>query len=291
MQTMHLKLILINLLFLLFLLNSCTREIEINRVETNPKLVLNCFLIAGEPVTAYVSHTLPVTSGSIPFVVDATVELWENNSFVTNLTPADSGIYKTAYIIREQSKYEVRVNKPGFDPISGMDSVPSSVQLQTAIAEYSKYKYADAGEILPLWSFEVTLTDNIASKNYYALNFIQMNPLFPDNPFRTFNNSYYSDIIISNEGYSGYFPDTYVFSDQLFDGMERTILMMMKDNECYYPTESLKTLSEGYYIVLFSTSKTYYTYMKSLVVHRFNLQMSTDTGEAIYKGFTVNIPD
>lgn len=72
-------------------------------------------------------------------VDDATVEIWENGSFVENLIPGNFGLfYSNNFSPTENNNYEIRVSAPGFTIVTSEDSVPEKVVFSNVEYTYLK---------------------------------------------------------------------------------------------------------------------------------------------------------
>ena len=154
------------MLFALVGLASCTREIQFNGDETEPKLVLYSVARAGEPLEVEVSHSaFFLKSGPASSYVESlkpesgTVRLYVNGSsvpyFLTRRAPQDTYdaplYYDSTYVPSEGDRLRLVVSFPGFDEVSAEVEVPVSSVLTVDSAtlrpisedSYGSYCYYD----------------------------------------------------------------------------------------------------------------------------------------------------
>ena len=80
-MSMHMKHIF--LLALLLLVTSCMKEIDLEHLRPEPKLVLNCVIIQDKPIIASLSRTWFYTEGGVNLLMEnSDVKLYVNDRFV-----------------------------------------------------------------------------------------------------------------------------------------------------------------------------------------------------------------
>ena len=234
-------------LLVLMLSTACTKEIEFKTEQVSSKLVLNCLLAADQPINVHLSQTVPLFADSIPFIENAMVELYENDSLVDVLVSMGKGMYTSSIFAREGYNYKIKASSPGFEEVTGEDYVPELVPIISATADYGLFLYNSQSEIS------------------YGIDFIT-----------SIHNTYVNpDPLFSTEDYFGYIPNQFLFSDSYFSGLQKEIRMKME--VAHYTQErttSLWLLPEGINIVLRSVSKNYYLFFDpfSKFVHLIHIQ-------------------
>lgn len=121
---------------------ACTKEVEFRDKETDPRLVINCVVTAGEPVCFSVGKSVfflsDVTNTSAP--EGLAVTLLVNGSEIYGLTVEDDTIgytngsayhysedgqpiihklFRSAYVAKEGDEVRVKASAPGFEPAEG----------------------------------------------------------------------------------------------------------------------------------------------------------------------------
>ena len=250
---------------------SCSKEIEINTLDYEKRLVVNSVFNTQKPFFFHFSYTeVPINSYSI--IGDSIhVILYEDthkildkmvlsDSLMTNIYPTDGCLYK------------LKVQTIGFDTVIAYESLPYSVSINEATIKPAVALDSYGDKIAEVG---VTFTDLANKPNYYELlvvnSFVggRISSYVPIDPEREI-----IDSVILNEGDKNYFPTTFFFSDELFDGQEYTLRFRHR---------ILNSTQFG--VVLRSTSKNYYLYRKYWTRHYFN-QPTHEFGfeGLIYKG-------
>ena len=120
------------------LLISCERTIEIDLPAHEPKLTIDCHLMAGKVAEAKVSHSMHSMGNSNNFsaLPDAEVVLFENNVSVDTLIYVDDnteewwdyeiGVFVGDYIVKSGKTYKVQVNQGNYETAYGETVCPGN---------------------------------------------------------------------------------------------------------------------------------------------------------------------
>ena len=274
-------------LLVLMLSTACTKEIEFKTEQVSSKLVLNCLLAADQPINVHLSQTAPLFADSIPFIENAMVELYENDSLVDVLVSMGKGMYTSSIFAREGYNYKIKASSPGFEEVTGEDYVPELVPIISATADYGLFLYNSQSEISYGIDFITSIHDPSGIDNYYEIVFSNKRLKGGRYSVDIYNTYVNPDPLFSTEDYFGYIPNQFLFSDSYFSGLQKEIRMKME--VAHYTQERTTTLwllPEGINIVLRYVSKNYYLFFKSWIKHQYNLQVSVSTDQAIYEGLT-----
>lgn len=277
-----------NFCLLIFVISiSCTKEIEFKTKQIPSKLVLNSLLSADRLINVHLSQTVPLFNDSIPFIENARVELFENDSLVDVLASMGEGMYTSRIYAREGYYYKIKATSPGFEEVSGEDYVPELVPIISATADYGLFLYDFQGEIRYGIDFVTSIQDSPGTDNYYEIIFANKRLKSGRYSLDIYNSYVNPDPLFSTEDYFGYTPNQFLFSDSYFSGLQKDIRMKM-ESSYYFPdrNSSLGYLPEGMNIVLRAVSENYYLFFKSWIKHQYNLQVSVSIDEAIYEGLT-----
>lgn len=265
----------------------CSKELSMKLPKESSKLVLNCLLIAGEPIVAQVSHTAPVISGEVMYINHAAVELWEGDKYIKQMIYSKDGEYTSNVAAQAGKSYTLKVTVSGYEQVEGTDSVPLSVDIIDAKSGWGAHPYIQAGEVQYYDDYSLVFKDDPLHENYYELVFLGQ---------QRYSDSTYligvasicriPDPVIEAEGLINFFPESYGFSDQQNNGKEFSIEMSFSGGVSSLFTQPLINGTDGNYTILRSTSNNYYNFKKSWYVHRYNQQYSSSIVEMIYEGLT-----
>lgn len=245
-------------LFLFF--TSCTKEIEINTSGFEKKLVVNSLFTPDKPFEFRFSYTI-LPNESLPVFTDS-IHLWlyENESQVLD-TLFLSDTFSSSYYSKSGCSYRLKVFVEGYDTIYACDTVPTQVSVQDgSIKLISIDKYQTQTCLTT-----ITIPDPVHVSNYYEM-------FYKDAQYDYENKI--TDPVLLNEGDISYYPETYFFSDKLFDGKNYTL--QIKCN-LFFNTPSK--------VILRNISYNYYMYRKYWTRHSYN-QVAIDKGigALIYTG-------
>lgn len=259
-------------IFCFLLLSSCNKEIEIDMPETEPRLVLNCLIEAGQPLLVHLSQTTPVTTDTLPYISKGSIEILVNEDYIETLSYIDNGLYKSDHIAQAGNTYTIKASAEGFPAVKATDKLPYPVSIIAALSSVGSFYYESEGETGVGYEFKTSFSDP-QDRNYYELLFLKHNVNTISSTFLNYISCHVADSVFSDEDYFGYDPHNYIFNDNTFNGGTIEVIMKMKDQyrQFEYPS-SLDTLPNGNYTVLRTVSEPYYLFMKSWMKHYFNLQ-------------------
>jgi hypothetical protein len=271
------------------LLAGCNKEIPLKSTDQDSKLVLNCILIADEPIVANVSRTATVTYSESMYVNNAIVELWSGNTLIEEMKYTKGGEYSTQVRAHEGISYTLKARAPGYEQVEGTDSVPMSARIIDSKYEKGNHPYISAGELEYYADYSIVFNDDPEYVNFYEVIFaFQMKDTDSTYFISLPSVCRIPDPIIDAEGLVNFFPETYIFTDQRNNGTSFNIEMSFSASSSSSFTSPLINVNDGSYTILRSISKNYYLFLKSWYIHRYNLQLSSSITEMIYEGLTGN---
>ena len=238
--------------FLLFLLVSCTKVIEIGLPSAPDKLVVNCFFSTGDKFIVHLSHSQNILNKDSTIIKNGDIKLYANDIFQGNLEYITEGIYSHDTIkARPGIKYKLSAFAPGYDQVEAEDTAPAQAILDSVF--YNSKSYTDS-EGNNFYKVEILLQDNASKSDYYEiiLNYYK-------------NSDKYSIIrlrgdyeqVIMNEGDEEFYSGICIFSDELINGSKYQLKLKTSSSL----SENKKELH------LLSISKTLYKYRKSWIRH------------------------
>ena len=270
---------------LIFIINSCTKEINIDLPEKEPKLVINSFFIPftlpyPKSFNVKVNQSSPLLdTTTVKSIADATVIISSGNQIDTMKYDDSLNYYDLGFTFPETGKnYQLKVIKSGFKTVTSNDVIPDRVKMTSC----SINPIASTDDCGGIYS-EVTINFNDPpnEKNYYEVE------IEGDTIYQIFSN----DNIITSESYypsllsfDAKNPEYLLFNDNYINGKKHELRIF------YYPPQYIDP--DGRYIdkqVVFlhfrSVSENYYKYKTSLLQHLYRQQ-----GDILYgTGEPVNV--
>lgn len=179
-MSMHMKHIF--LLALLLLVTSCMKEIDLEHLRPEPKLVLNCVIIQDKPIIASLSRTWFYTEGGVNLLMEnADVKLYVNDRFVEQLSfnlnaynYNTFGGYVATYVPVVGDKIRIEAEMDGYKPVVAEDVIPGPpTLLNFAVENYYNQN--------PYYSYfqerlKVTFRDDPSAGNCYLIRFTRGYP-------------------------------------------------------------------------------------------------------------------
>jgi len=274
------KVIVIILLFILAV--SCTKELEIKEGDIEG-IVINSILTSDSIIKVNISRVNGIENSDIQFLDSVYVELYRDETLIGIFQNIAKGWYRVNHTPDAGVKYSLRI-KDLNDRISANTVVPEKVEIYSA--EYSLVDFvSDVGENYKVPQTILKFIDDPKKNNYYEvflahigiyqigmhINSLSVGPLV-DSP------------ILLNEGDENYYPTTYFFSDELFNGDTCKLVFYeggtAMETEIGFQEDDHKTD-----IILRSISKEYYLYRKYWTRHYFNQQNAENVDDPLVMMF------
>ncbi|MCB9189590.1 MAG: DUF4249 domain-containing protein [Flavobacteriales bacterium] len=215
------KLIYITLSILV--LSSCEKYIDFDAEIKQPKLVVNGIINPDSTFDIHISRSLSVIDNAdLSIVENATVKILDENGAVfETLVYEYNGHYKGVLSPNIDEDYSIEVSAPDFTMVTATTSIPNLVDLSNAdtlgVEDVNGYKELQ---------LTITFEDLANESNYYMLEVfaadivsgqIYLNPM-----------DIRSDDITLGLDENGYSAQVF-FSDELFDGQEKTLVIYVED--------------------------------------------------------------
>lgn len=243
---------------------SCVKEIDINPRFFEQKVVVNTLFTPDEPFVFHFSYTIPPDASGGGFNDTIHLFLYENNTQILDTIFSSDSLMTSVYP-KPESSYLLKVFVEGYDTIYARDTIPRKVLIHdgTIIWSIAIDKYNTH-----ISQVSITFSDPPGERNYYELFVGNGSPYSSDIEI--------TDPVLINEGDMGYFPESYFFSDELFDGQQYTMIIN-------------RELGHGagrqVNAVLRNISYSYYLFRKYWARHRFNqIGIDREIGYLIYMG-------
>lgn len=263
----------ITLLTFILLSTSCIKEVDYLAPPFTSQLVLSAIINPDSLIKAHVGKTIAITDTSSAIVENASVLLFENGVPIDTLDYQSDGWYVSDVYPQVGFSYRLETFYPGFSSVSSECKVPPPPQIDSFFFIVGETLDQEG---LPITRFTLRLNDPDPNINYYELILYSGNPLDPIiQPMPTTTIIQLDDPTLIADANWNYAPSTLFFSDALFNGMTGEVSFNMKWGG--YPTVD----SPPYYIELRNISSSYYQYLKSWSVHRFNQNSTQNTQDPL----------
>jgi hypothetical protein len=252
---------------------SCIKEVDYSAPPFTPQLVLSSIINPDSLIKAHVGKTIAITDTSSAIVENASVFLFENGLPIDTLDYQYDGWYVSDVYPQVGFSYRLETYYPELSSVSSECSVPPPPQIDSFF--FTVGELIDQ-EGLPLTRFTLRLNDPDPNINYYELILYSGNPLDPIiQPTQLTRITQLDDPTLIADANWNYAPSTLFFSDALFNGMTGEVSFNLEWGG--YPSAN----SPPYYIEFRNISSSYYEYLKSWSVHRFNQNSTQNTRDPL----------
>lgn len=263
--------------------SSCEKYIDFDEEIKQPKLVVNGIINPDSTFDIHISRSLSVIDGAeLSVVENATVNILDGNgSLYESLVYDSNGHYLGTSMPQHNQTYSIEVTAPDFDPVSASTNIPDLIDLNTVdtmgVQDVNGFKELE---------LTITFQDIPNEENYYMLEVyaadiingqIFLNPMILR-----------SDDVTLGLGQDGY-SDQVFFSDELFDGTQKTLIIYVEDTRYYDDYIEIRLTSitqdlERYYRTLNAYNDTYGNPFAQPV----QVFSNVDGGFGIFAGYEVS---
>lgn len=283
---------------------SCTKEIDLEHLRPESRLVLNSLITAGDSVKVRLTRTWFYTEISPDVTVrNADIKLYVNGVFKEKMVwkayekatnsyndifddnVKIKGYYISSYRPVKGDSIKITVEANGFEGISAETHLPVHTYLKDFKAKESERE--DNGFTYKSTDFEVTIKDDPDKKDFYLIDFEQGYPesVFVDENMHEmeytgkylwmgYSPDYSTEPLFTSHlsaldkilGYD-WISGEYgrAFSDDLINGKEYTI-KLKSDNYSYMTSPNPDSAPPLYYRVnLYTITEEYYRYIKAII--------------------------
>lgn len=264
------------LFFILVTISACTKLLPLEIGESVSKLVVNSIILPDTNIVIYIGATQSISDTNI-LNIDAKLDLYENENYVSTLNFVTEGVYSTDYRPFVSKSYKIVVSESNYETCIATDTIPE----KTLIDEATFYLPAGFDEYgTPFYEATINFKDKEDVANFYEIVIYSGTKNTPQNFITDFSTE---NIALINEGDAEYLPTSLFFSDEMFEGKEFEIKIkftsgyQMSQQGNYEP-------DADYYILLRSISRSYYFYRKGWTRHAYNQTISDDVLGMLFKG-------
>jgi hypothetical protein len=257
---------IIPFLALITVFHSCDVVVDLDIEDHTPVLVLNSLLSPDSIAAVSLSHSLGAfEQGSISEVKDATVRLYENDSYLTDAIYVEDdfnlGYYQFEDVYPSSGKtYKVEALHDDYETVFASTRIPELVPINSLLID-TVIEYQD--EFFTDYTSRITFNfdDHPQQENFYMLEIVQEDE-YSNYPLYFFSNeaSFSSGMVEPDSEYS-YWGNVAVFSDNLFNGNTKSIEVGFWD---YFYLNDEGEVNDNQIKVRFSSiTREYYLYKKS----------------------------
>lgn len=232
---------------------SCETVVEIDLPEHKPVLVMNGVMSTDSVLKVKITHSKSsLDNAAIQPIQNASVSLYlSGGQHLGDLTHQGGGYYSMpSFTPAAGTQYVIEATAPNYDKISATDAIPVPVQI---VSYTLKDSVLDSGNGYLVAQLDVTFNDPL-EKNYYAIELLRIDTLFPDTPYveQVWIYPANSESGSEEEGLT----DVLV-NDEVFNGKTYTVSLLMDSYHLqpfYQPNHTLqlhlrmKTISRDLYL-------------------------------------------
>jgi hypothetical protein len=267
--------------FFLFLFVGCSKVIEIDFSEHNSKPTVNALFEEGKTIKMVLSKSVGIVDDIPSVIATADIYLFCDGIPVDTLF-FNGNKFESHETVISNANYSFIAFTQESEQITSFDLVPTPPIISDVAISESTISDREGFQLNQKLSF--TINDTSAESNYYELVLIKH---YYDEFYQDFVNDnvayyYTQNPIIENENILQYYPESLIFSDNLFNESIVNI-------DVYYNRPEIDTGSENInfdytlIVLLRSVSENYYRYKKTLYQHWYNQDSDIwdGTGEPI----------
>ena len=254
------------LITLLLTIMSCEKEVKIDQKEYPPKIVLNSIITPNSSeiiVELSESRDMLYDKYDFPPISNATIKLFDNNTYIDTLTEVSDGIYSISHSVLPTHTYKLEVSNTKFDNVTATTVVPTPATITNFNTTLDQNLKSD---------INITIQDVGSEENFYGVEITRLDSINDTTSFSSgYSESSYacsnSQVIEypSQDGIVGEnCTNLFLFTDKLFAGTTYTF-------NCYNENTfwgggpdgidiftkiwvNLKTINEDYYQYTLSTN-------------------------------------
>jgi hypothetical protein len=288
-----------HLLFLLIYTSSCIKEVDVNIPDQEVLPVVNCIIKSDSIIKLEINSTQPIFESGSTILSDAFILLYSENMVIDTLLNNGENIFISNQITHANKEYSLEIDVNGFDLVTASDIIPEASQIRPLYYRDSVTRDVD-GDLISQARIEIIDTDS--ERNFFELD---LNALVFNESTAEFEriDLYFdtnNDLALESSGLLGSYPDTVVFTDDLFN--LETYTMNINYGGIYYLFDTGVEQISFYDLVIEvrSVSENYYNYKKTLISHQetqeadvwfgigepLNLFSNIDNGYGIFAGFS-----
>ncbi len=219
---------LIVLTFFATFFTSCEKYLEFEGEYKTPKIVVNSKITPDSTFLVHLSRSLSVIdNGELSSIENGTVSILDaNDNLIETLVYDSQGFYKGANSPVASQTYKVKVSAPNYKGVEAKTKIPNSVSIISV--DTSSYVNTDGDTLLKL---RISFNDPANETNYYQIK-MGFGSLISGQFY--FNPAQFSSNDISLDLDQNQMVEFATFTDELFDGVTKTLEVSCNDYSAYY---------------------------------------------------------
>ena len=261
--------------------------------------VVNCIIKSDSIIKLEINSTQPIFENGNTILSDAFILLYSEDKVIDTLLNNGENLFISTQRTQVNKKYSIEADVNGFDLLTASDMIPEATQIRPLYYRDSVTRDVD-GDLISQALIEIIDTD--PERNFFELDlnvlvfsgstdgFERIDVYFDTN----------NDLVLESSGLLGSYPDTVVFTDDLFN-ME-TYTMNINYGGIYFLFDTGLEQISFYDLIIEvrSVSENYYNYKKTLIAHQeiqeadvwygvgepLNVFSNIDNGYGIFAGFS-----
>ena len=249
------------------LLVACEKEIEFSEEISSPKITVNSGFMPDSLWKVEISRSLSIIdNGQLSDIENANVSIVgsDGSSIVLNYD-SQNKYYTSNSLVATNINYIINVSAPNFNDVSASGFAPSPININNV----NKTIQSISDETI--YNFRITFNDPPSSEDFYMIEINKQEVYYIYDVDSTIldSTSFENPTSLSSRDVSAdqreEFTNQITFSDQLFNGQEKTLSVMTYDYIFDIGSLADKT---NYEIKLYRLSKDYYLYKRSILAYR-----------------------
>lgn len=265
---------------LIVLIASCTKEVTIDIINPESKIVVNSYFSPQDSLLVNISKSISILAeDTLNYIKNAEVELFHGISSIGKLIYDQKGFYTLPDKLIPNGEYSISVSVPGLKTVSSHDTIPAQtpiLRLDT-ISINNEFLYC-----------EIRFQDIPQTENYYLLDITSKYPVLNnDSIISKYVELIVSDNIVEN-GSMGDKCKRIFFSDEKIKDTEYELSFILEKELLL---NSVNSGSNTIYINFKTISAAYYKYAKTYYeaqTRQMDVYTNIVNGYGIFGGFNLN---
>ncbi len=251
------------IVFVFFVISSCTKPVEIDFPKEQPKLVVNCTFSENDIITLYLTQTLHYQEDNENIIANAKCLLYRNDTLIEQLQYVSNGKYVSKIIPKINNKYKIEISCKGFETVYAESYIPQKTK-KIKYTIYPELTFDENGGLGVYYAnASIYIENNEKNNHFYELLLKSL----PDIITISFYKS--DDPILLDVGTLPYQPGILLFSDKLFNTQNKTIFF--RHSFPYSFEDTVMLIAENKIL-----TEDYYNYLKSVILQTNNQGNSDD---------------
>lgn len=253
---------------------SCIKEIPIDTLDFEKRIVVNGLICPDSTFNIHVSSSVAIND-NIETIDNAHIEVYKNDIYIGTCSFSENGWYQFSQTPSAGQNYKIVVSAPGYTSVSASTSIPVQIPVDEFTCKVLEGNDFENGS--QNTNVVVGFQDEINVENYYEIAFYSGDIKYYETLFGI--RLSVSDASIQADGELNYSPKTYFFSDVLFSNNYKTV--NLRNFGGSYEGANGSVTNSPLNIDFKMMSQEYYNFRRSWVIHVFNANTTNQTDDPI----------